>query len=108
MLPTLIARLLGLGRFTSALFGLVLLLGLVLGVGTTALAAVPGDPFRLGQVNTIDALTSLVGTRSGVLLQVKNNDGPALNLTVPAGRAPLTVSAGAGKALNLNADKLDG
>jgi hypothetical protein len=43
------------------------------------------------------------------MLKVDNNGtGPALNLQVEPNRSPLTVKAGAGKAINLNADQLDG
>ena len=45
------------------MLGLAMTLALMLGGATTALAAVPGDPFKLGRVNTINALTSLVGQR---------------------------------------------
>ena len=56
-----------------------LILALALGVATMALAAVPGDPFRLGQVNRInDALTTLIGGRSGPMLVV-DNDSTAAN-----------------------------
>jgi hypothetical protein len=93
----------------AALLVAALVVAVVAALGaTTALAAVPGDPLKLGQLNTINALTRLVGTRATTLLQVKNDGGPALNLTVPAGQAPLVVSAGAGTAPNLSADKLDG
>jgi hypothetical protein len=36
------------GKTASIAFGLALVVALVLGVTTVALAAVPGDPFRLG------------------------------------------------------------
>ena len=104
-----VSRLLWVGRLTSSLFGLALLLVLALELGPTALAAVPGDPLRLGQPNTTDALTSLTGSAATALLKLDNNgSGPALNLQVQPGRPPLEASADAGKALNLNADKLDG
>lgn len=41
--------------------GAVVTSALVLGAATTALAAAPGDPFRLGQVNVINKVTKLVG-----------------------------------------------
>lgn len=97
------------GRATTFCVGLVVILILVLGVGTTALAAVPGDPFRLGRLNAVDRMTALVGSVSGPLLKVDNNGGgPALALESNSGRPPLTVSAGASKAINLDADRLDG
>lgn len=103
------ARALWFGRVTSALVGLVIVGLAALGVSATALAAVPGDPFKLGRLNAIDRLTSLTGTSSTALLKIDNNGtGPALNLQVESGNPPLTVNATAGKATNLNADKLDG
>ena len=95
----------------AAAFGAApaLVLALGLGVATTALAAEPGDPFLLGRLNEIGgALTRLVGNRPTALLQVKNDGGPALNLVVPAGKAPFQVSAGAGNVANLDADLVDG
>ena len=96
------------GKATVFCVGLAVLLGLGFALAGSALAADPGDPFRLGRSNEIDALTRLVGTRATPLLQVKNDGGPALNLVVPAGKAPFVVSAGAARVANLDADKLDG
>ena len=89
-------------------------LALILGVATTALAAVPGDPLELGEVNTINnAFTKLVGSNDGdAMLTVDNNSSAggskALNLRVEAGKQPINVNSDAGKATNLNADELDG
>ncbi len=100
-------------------------------IPTVALAAtdaVPGDPFKLGQSQRIDkASTVLEGTgqlNDGVLSLRKGAGGigPVLkvtnaapgigrrgiDITVPANQPPITVNADAGKASNLNADKLDG
>jgi hypothetical protein len=97
------------GRATTFCVGLAVVLAVAFGVGTTALAAVPGDPFKLGRLNTVDRLTSLAGTVAGPLLRLDNNGGgPALALESEAGKAPLTVNAEAGKAANLDADRLDG
>jgi hypothetical protein len=100
------------GRTASMVFGLALVLALVLGIATMALAAVPGDPFKLGQVNRIDALTTLIGNTSGAMMAVDNDSAApgarALDLRVDDGNAPMRVNATAGKATNLNADKLDG
>jgi hypothetical protein len=94
------------------MMGLAMTLALMLGVTTTALAAVPGDPFRLGRVNTINALTSLVGSVNNAMLKVDNNStgtgATALNLQVEPNQAPLTVNSTAGKATNLDVDRLDG
>lgn len=108
MTKTVFSRVLWLARGTSMALGLAVMLAVVLGVATTALAAVPGDPFKLGRINSIDRLSTLVGSASGAMLKVDNNGGgPALNLEANSGRSPLVVNAAAGKATNLNADKID-
>ena len=61
------------GRATVFMVGLAVMLALVLGVATTALASIPGDPFRLGQTNGIDAMSTLVGNVAGTMLRVDNN-----------------------------------
>jgi hypothetical protein len=76
---------------------LTVVVALTLATITPAFAANGGN-FLLGRSNTASAVTSLI--KSGV--------GPALQLVVPAGQPPMVVNATAGKATNLNADKLDG
>jgi hypothetical protein len=76
---------------------LTVVVALTLATVTPAIAANGGN-FLLGRSNTATAVTTLI--KSGV--------GPALQLVVPAGQPPLRVNATAGKATNLNADKLDG
>ena len=89
--------------------------------------AIPGDPFKLGQENRISAASSTIrGSGQGVagVLQVRRDGagpGPALkvidhgggtkravDIQVDPGQSPLGVNPEAGKATNLNADKLDG
>ncbi len=83
-------------------------LALILGVATTALAAVPGDPFKLGRINRIDQLSTLVGSADGALLRINNEgSGPALDLRVQEGEVPINVNS-ATKVNDLNADKVDG
>ena len=77
MLRGIGAKLARIGRLAVFGVGLLAILALVLGAATTALAAAPGDPLRLGQSNTIDVLTMLLGNRAGTLHQIKNNGGPA-------------------------------
>ncbi len=96
------------GRIIVFCVGLTALLVLGFGVAATVLAAEPGDPLRLGKTNAINRLTRLVDNRASPLLQVKNDGGPALNLVVPDGTAPLVVSSGAGQVFNLDADLFDG
>ncbi len=120
------------GRVSA--FGAV---ALVIALTSTTLAAVPGDSLRLGVTNTINALTTVSGNVANRLLAVTNTNtgtgavaisaetksntapairavnsgstgGHALELWVRAGKAPLVVNSTAGKATNLNADKLDG
>jgi hypothetical protein len=60
----------------------------------------------------VNAISKLVGSIAGPSLQIDNNStnaaATALDLQVEAGKAPMKVSANAGKATNLNADKVDG
>ncbi|HEX6708729.1 MAG TPA: hypothetical protein VF068_00230 [Rubrobacter sp.] len=103
------SRAIEVGRATVFAVGLAVILAVVLGVASTALPAVPGDPFRLGRMNSIDRLSTLVGTTANAMLRVDNNGtGPALSLEAGAGNPPVVVNAAAGKATNLDADELDG
>jgi hypothetical protein len=68
-------------------------------------------PLKIGSLkNGATKTTQLVGkVVSGSAFAVNNpSGGPALGLQVNAGQAPLTVNAEAGKATNLDADKLGG
>jgi hypothetical protein len=68
-----------------------------------------GGVFNLGKTNKVNAQTTLTGKVKGKSLQVTDTgSGPALGITVRPGTSPLVVSAKAGKAINLYADKLDG
>lgn len=59
--------------------------------------------------NAVEAVTSMAGSLAEPILRLDNNGtGPALDLQVESGKAPLTVSSTAGTATNLSADKLDG
>ena len=119
------------GRATALAIGVGVVLALVLGVATVALAAVPGDPFRLGKVNVInDATTTLRGSFQGLpvgtrpileVVQEQGSGGPAMRvenaqggigregirIKVAQGNTPISVNPEAGKA-NLNVDRLDG
>lgn len=72
-------------------------LALFMAMGGTA-AAATGGTFVLGRGNTATTQTALSNTGAG----------PVLSLSARTGQAPLAVGASAGKATNLNADKLDG
>lgn len=119
-------------RFTRnrrAIAALVVTLTAVPAVALAATDAAPGDPLKLGQDNHIlNATTTLsgVGQNSDGLLQLRRdtgsgigavlkvvNSGPGvarrgIDINVPTGQPPITVSPGAGKASGLDADRLDG
>lgn len=115
-MKTILMKAMLVGRATVLTMGLAVTLALFVGAATTALAAVPGDPFKLGKTNQINRLSSLVGTTAGFILKVDNNGtGPALDLQVgpsttqPANKtvAPMKVDSQA-QVVNLNSDELDG
>ncbi len=105
------------GRAAVSVVGLAVVLALVLGAATTALAGTGvGATFNLGKVNSVSALSSLVGSTAGPMLKVDNNGtGAALDLQVgpsttppeQKAAAPMTVDSQA-RVANLNADKIDG
>jgi hypothetical protein len=97
MIRSTASKVMWVGRATVFLVGLSVILALVFGVATTAMGA-NGNPFLLGKRNVASAISTLV----------KQGPGPALNLVVRAGQPPMAVNATAGKATNLNADKVDG
>jgi hypothetical protein len=116
MLRSLGKKVVRMGRATVFVVGLSVILVMVFGVATTALAGNgPGDFFHLGQKNTVNRLSQLVGTTAGAMLRVDNDgSGTALDLRVGQGTdpsaktvAPMKVDSQA-KVTNLNADQLDG
>jgi hypothetical protein len=70
-----------------------------------------GGVFNLGQTNTVNAITKLVGSVTGASLVVDNNStgtgATALDLQVEPGKTPMKVNSTT-KVANLNADRLDG
>ena len=70
-----------------------------------------GATFNVGQTNTANAVSKLVGSVAGPSLQIDNNstnaNATALDLQVEAGKPPMKVNSQTKVAL-LNADKLDG
>jgi hypothetical protein len=98
------------GRATTFVVGLAVILALTVGVAGSALGA-NGANLLLGKTNTANAITQLVGTVAGPSLQIDNNStdatATALDLQVEAGKAPMKVNS-VTKVANLNADKLDG
>jgi hypothetical protein len=101
-----------LGRGTATVMGLALFLALTVGLASTALAGTGvGARLDLGKTNTVNALTTLVGSVAGPSLKIDNNStngsATALSLRVEAGKAPMKVNSGA-RVANLNADEVDG
>ncbi len=100
------------GRATVFLVGLAVILALVFGATSAAFGAT-GDNFILGFLNKAADTTTLSGNvAGGPALQVANSNtaigSRGLQVGVAAGKPPIQVNAKAGKAINLNADKLDG
>jgi hypothetical protein len=97
---------------------LLVVVALTLGVVSSAFAA-NGQNFIIGNgltdtiknIATLPTKLTMRGTATGPARQVtqqSTNTGAAgIGVTVPTGKAPLKVNATAGKATNLNADKLD-
>ncbi len=112
MLENTVRKVTWMARATTTIVGLAIMLALVLGVATTALAGTGiGATFNLGKTNTVNAITKLVGSVAGPSLQIDNNStdaaATALDLQVEPGKAPMKVNS-ATQVANLNADKLDG
>ena len=108
MIKIVFSKVMWVGRATVFTVGLAVTLALMLGIATVALAAVPGDPFKLGRINTINTISTLVGSASSPMLRIDNNgSGVALDLQVEPGKAPMKVNSGT-KVANLNSDTVDG
>jgi hypothetical protein len=107
MTRKIIHRALRISRGLALATGAVVICAVVLGAATVALAAAPGDPFRLGKGNVINQVTKLVGKANSPRLVIDNNgNGVALSLQVRPGRPPMQVNSSR-KVARLNADRLD-
>jgi hypothetical protein len=112
MIRSLLSKAAWLGRTTSTMFGLALVVALVVGVASAAYGANGGN-FILGTLNnTATAITKLTGTvGGGPALQVSNpstaTGSTALDLQVATGKAPMKVNSPT-KVASLNADRVDG
>ncbi len=100
------------GRATTFLVGLAVILALMFGVATASLAGTgAGETFNLGTKNTANAISRLVGSVAAPSLTVDNNSsGPgakALNPQTEEGKPPMKVNSSK-KVAKLNTDKLDG
>jgi hypothetical protein len=81
---------------------------------TSAGTAAAASYLVLSTSNTASTTTTLKSAVNAAVLQITNTNSvggtsaKGLSITVPTGRPPIVVNSGAGKATNLNADKLDG
>ena len=98
------------GRATTFMVGLAMILALTVGAAGAAFGA-NGANFMLGKTNSVNAITTLVGSVAGPGLQIDNNStdaaATALDLQVETGKAPMKVNSDT-QVANLNADKVDG
>ena len=103
------------GRAATSVVGLAVVLALSVGVASSALAGTGiVATFNLGQTNTVNAVSKLVGSVAAPSLQIDNNakanakaKATALELQMEAGKTPMKVDYQIKVAL-LNVDKLDG
>jgi hypothetical protein len=112
MLSRIVSTVMWVGKATVFLVGLAVLLALVLSVGSVALAGTGvGANFNLGQKNSVNRLSQLVGATDSAMLRIVNNDAgtnaTALDLRVEPGLAPMKVNSST-QVSNLNADLVDG
>ena len=94
--------------------GMLIAMAAVFLVGSGAVIGA-GTAFYLGQSNSSSTTTTLKGSTAGRELQVTNNSTNAaaagLGISVTAGRPPIVVTSTTGtpgRAIGLDADKLDG
>jgi hypothetical protein len=111
-MKTVLNKIMWMGRATIFSVGLAVTLAVMIGVATAALRAVPGDPFKLGQLNSVDAVSTLVGEVSGPTLSVENDASnraaTALNLRMGNPNLPPMRTNATATVPNLSADNLDG
>lgn len=93
MLGSVVSKVMWVGRATIFLVGLAVVLFLTLAiVAQAADARVPA--LKKGVVNTVRTMTTLVGSLTDPILKLDNNGtGPALQLDVEPGTAPLVVNS---------------
>ncbi len=112
MVSSVSKKIMWVGRATVFLVGLAVILAVVFGVATAALAGTGvGATFNLGKKNTVNRISSLVGSTDSAMLLVDNNNtgtnATALNLQVEPGHTPMRVNSTT-QVASLNADFLDG
>src|SRR5215217_4446071 len=110
LMKATLRRLWHLTRATSFVVGLAVMVALVGGVVSLALAKPPtgGEPPPAGGATAPSILKGVTNTATAVTTLINSGTGAALNLVVQSGQPPLTVNDGAGTATGLSADKVDG
>ena len=104
LIETTLRRLWRLTRATSTVVGLAVMVALVAGVASVAVAAKP----PAGGETAVAILKGVVNTATATTTLVNSQAGAALGLEVQPGSPPLTVNDDAGTATNLSADTVDG
>jgi hypothetical protein len=112
MMRRVASKVVWVGRATVFLVGLAVVLAVVLGLASAALAGTGvGAAFNLGKTNTVNRLSQLVGTTDNPMLRVTNQSSgtgaTALTLQVEPGHAPMRVNSDT-QVAGLNADRVDG
>ena len=110
LMKATLMRLWRLTRATSIVVGLAVMVALVGGVVSLALAKPPagGEPPPSGGETAASILKGVTNTATTVTTLINSGTGAALNLVVQSGEPPLTVNPGAGTATGLSADTVDG
>jgi hypothetical protein len=107
---SVIKKVMFVGRATTFMVGLAVIVALTVGVAGSAFGA-NGANFVLGKSNMANAITQLAGSVAGPSLLIDNDStdaaATALELEVEAGKAPMKINSGT-QVANLNADKVDG
>lgn len=108
-MKTIRDRAFGIARGMALALGVAVMFALTVGLASEAFGANGGSLILGKAANVATSVTGLVGrVASGAALMVSNpSGGPALELRVNAGKAPMKVNS-SGKVANLNADRLDG
>jgi hypothetical protein len=112
MIRSTASKVMWVGRATVFLVGLTVILAMVLGLASAALAGTGvGATFNLGKTNTVNRLSKLVGSTDNPMVRITNKsagaDATTLTLQVEPGQAPMRVNSSTAVA-NLNADQVDG
>jgi hypothetical protein len=112
MIKRAASKVMWVGRATVFLVGLAVIVGLAVGVASTALGA-NGTAWLLGRNNTA-TITTQLGGASGAndpMLDITDNnagtDDTALSLNVQSGEPPMKVNSDT-RVANFNSDKIDG